>query len=143
MSSAQVRMSSASLSNTCRDAYHAASSYFHLPIDEEEDEDDFIPPSTRHISWDSSDTTLIDPDTPSSIPSFPSTTSKSGTSDPRETPPQAPSAKNKAVINEILTQDDCYAVLGISRSSRIDKLTLRRAYLARSKSCHPEYVHHT
>ena len=71
MSSAQVRTSSVFLSYTCRDAYHAASSYFHLPIDEEEDEDDFIPPSTRHISWDSSDTTLIDPDTPSSIPSFP------------------------------------------------------------------------
>ncbi|CDO76504.1 hypothetical protein BN946_scf184361.g3 [Trametes cinnabarina] len=53
-------------------------------------------------------------------------------------PPPPPPSRSKAVINEILAQNDCYAVLGISRSSRIDKSTLRRAYLARSKACHPD-----
>ncbi|EJF55860.1 DnaJ-domain-containing protein [Dichomitus squalens LYAD-421 SS1] len=119
--------------------FGSASTYFHLPIEEDEDEDDFIPSSTRHISWASPDTTLVDCDTiPSSIPSSTSSQSQPGSSKPRELHSQGPSAKNKAVINEILAQDDCYAVLGISRSTRIDKLTLRRAYLARSKSCHPD-----
>lgn len=110
-----------------------ASTYFHLPIEEDEDllDEDFIPPNTKHISWvptDATDTAVSSPPSPSSV---------AGPSKPRERPPDA-NVKTKAVINDILAQDDCYAVLGISRSSRIDKLTLRRAYLARSRACHPE-----
>ncbi|KAI0714418.1 DnaJ-domain-containing protein [Cerioporus squamosus] len=113
--------------------FGSASTYFHLPIEEDGDllDDDFIPPNTKHISWVPADAT----DT--ADPSAPTPPSAAGPSKPRERPPHA-HAKTRAVINDILAQDDCYAVLGISRSARVDKLTLRRAYLARSRACHPD-----
>ncbi|RDX43789.1 DnaJ-domain-containing protein [Lentinus brumalis] len=109
--------------------FGSASTYFYLPIEEDEDllDDDFMPPNTKHISWVPADATDTSPP-PSSA---------AGPSKPRERPPHA-HAKTRAVINDILSQDDCYAVLGISQSARIDKLTLRRAYLARSRACHPD-----
>ncbi|RPD61003.1 DnaJ-domain-containing protein [Lentinus tigrinus ALCF2SS1-7] len=112
--------------------FGSASTYFYPPIEEDEDlfDDDFIPPNTRHISWVSDATDTADSSPPSPSPA-------AGPSKPRERPPSV-HAKTRAVINDILAQDDCYAVLGISRSSQIDKLTLRRAYLARSRACHPD-----
>ena len=53
-------------------------------------------------------------------------------------PSAAHPPKSRAVIKEILAEDDLYKVLGINRASPADRLTLRRAYLSRSKSCHPE-----
>ncbi|KAI0788040.1 DnaJ-domain-containing protein [Fomes fomentarius] len=116
--------------------FGSASTYFHLPIDEDDNllDDDFIPPSTKRISWVPNDP-AHSADSSSASSSPPS--SPAGPSRPLETPPRT-SAKNRAVINEILAQNDCYAVLGIPRSPSIDKLTLRRAYLARSKACHPD-----
>ncbi|KAI9066112.1 DnaJ-domain-containing protein [Trametes sanguinea] len=126
----------------------SASSYFHLPIDEDEvsladaaQDTNTAPPYTKHLPWISSpdSTDSDDSDASSSSPSSPS---RSGSSTPNQPPPRAgpdpPPKRSKAVINEILAQNDCYAVLGISRSSRIDKSALRRAYLARSKACHPD-----
>ncbi|KAH9902555.1 DnaJ-domain-containing protein [Cubamyces lactineus] len=116
----------------------SASSYFHLPIDEDEElpaEDH--PPYTKHLPW-------ISPDATDSDDSDASSSSPSGSSTPTQTqrplPPHSPPPlkRSKAVINEILAQNDCYAVLGISRAARIDKASLRRAYLARSKACHPD-----
>jgi hypothetical protein len=43
-------------------------------------------------------------------------------------------------ICEVLSTNDLYHILGVSRSPAIDRLTLRRAYLSRSKACHPESV---
>ena len=129
-------------SNFLADSPRTASTLFHLPIEEDEDDDDFLPPNTKHISWVSPDTTLVDfdPSPSSSIPSSHSPySSQPGPSKPPHSNNHSPS-KSKALINEILAHEDCYAVLGISRSTRIDKLTLRRAYLARSKACHPECV---
>ena len=124
---------------------HTASSYFHLPIDEDEElpaEDH--PPYTKHLPWISPDTTdSDDSDASSSSPSGSSTPTQTQRPLPPHSPP--PPKRSKAVINEILAQNDCYAVLGISRAARIDKSSLRRAYLARSKACHPEYapsMHH-
>ncbi|KAF8121827.1 hypothetical protein EV363DRAFT_1184303, partial [Boletus edulis] len=39
---------------------------------------------------------------------------------------------------EVLSTNDLYHILGVSRSPVIDRLTLRRAYLSRSKACHPD-----
>jgi len=43
-------------------------------------------------------------------------------------------------ICEVLSTNDLYHILGVARSPAIDRLTLRRAYLSRSKACHPESV---
>ena len=43
-------------------------------------------------------------------------------------------------ICEVLSTNDLYHILGVARSPAIDRLTLRRAYLSRSKACHPEFV---
>ncbi|KAI0366321.1 DnaJ-domain-containing protein [Pilatotrama ljubarskyi] len=116
----------------------SASSYFHLPIDEDEalleEQDSPAPPYTKHLPWLSPDATDSDDSDTSSTPSG---SSSPGPSQHRAGPPPPPK-RSKAVICEILAQNDCYAVLGISRSSRIDKAALRRAYLARSKACHPD-----
>ncbi|KAI9001539.1 DnaJ-domain-containing protein, partial [Trametes punicea] len=117
----------------------SASSYFHLPIDEDDDvldekEDNAPPPYTKHLPWISSDSTDSDDSDASPTPSGSSTPTQPHT----RAGPAPPPKRSKAVINEILAQNDCYAVLGISRSSRIDKSALRRAYLARSKACHPD-----
>ncbi|KAG8213204.1 hypothetical protein J3R82DRAFT_11669 [Butyriboletus roseoflavus] len=41
-------------------------------------------------------------------------------------------------ICEVLSTNDLYHILGVPRSPTIDRLTLRRAYLSRSKACHPD-----
>lgn len=43
-------------------------------------------------------------------------------------------------MNQVLLNDDLYEILGISKSSSLDKIALRRAYLSRSRACHPESV---
>ncbi|GBE88484.1 hypothetical protein SCP_1303000 [Sparassis crispa] len=107
-----------------------SSSYFHLPIDE--DEDGAHAESSKHISWAPADD--LDSDSDGSLPSSSSSSSLHSQYGP--TPP--PARTNKAVINQILNENDLYRILGISRTARIDKLSLRRAYLARSKACHPD-----
>lgn len=119
---------------------HIASSYFYLPIDEDSENDHRAP--RRHISWPSPDST----DSEDSSFSSTSTSSSSSLHEEYNLPssstsatfPSAHATKSRAVIKEILAEDDLYKVLGISRSSPADRLTLRRAYLSRSKSCHPE-----
>ncbi|KIJ66761.1 hypothetical protein HYDPIDRAFT_174127 [Hydnomerulius pinastri MD-312] len=41
-------------------------------------------------------------------------------------------------MHEVLSSNDLYHILGVPRSPTIDRLTLRRAYLSRSKACHPD-----
>lgn len=45
---------------------------------------------------------------------------------------------DKSILNDVLSYDDLYLVLGIPQSSNLDKAALRRAYLSRSRACHPE-----
>ncbi|KAG6374296.1 hypothetical protein JVT61DRAFT_4318 [Boletus reticuloceps] len=56
--------------------------------------------------------------------------------DPSEPPPAGQSRAQG--ICEVLSTNDLYHILGVSRSPVIDRLTLRRAYLSRSKACHPD-----
>ncbi|KAI0833725.1 DnaJ-domain-containing protein [Trametes gibbosa] len=124
--------------------WSSASTYFYLPIDEDADlpkEDSPAPPyRTKHLPWLSPEATdSDDSDDSSSAPSDSSTPNVSASSPPQtRSGPAPPPKRSKAVINEILAQNDCYAVLGISRSARTDRASLRRAYLARSKACHPD-----
>lgn len=48
--------------------------------------------------------------------------------------------KRHGTIDSILALDDLYEVLGLQKSSKLDAQTLRRAYLLRSRACHPECV---
>lgn len=41
-------------------------------------------------------------------------------------------------MNQVLGNDNLYDILGISKSAPFDRLTLRRAYLSRSRACHPD-----
>lgn len=102
-----------------------ATSYFHLPIEEDEGSEDYL--TSRHITW---------------TPSADSTDSED--SDTGVQPPASslnrsePRRNHKAIIQDILSENDLYHILGLQRGPRSDKIALRRAYLARSKACHPE-----
>jgi hypothetical protein len=106
-----------------------ASSYFFLPID---DEPHLGGPSTscsytRSLSWDGLEESSTDH------------------SDDSPTRPASPITsrsrhRRQQEIADILEQKDLYNILGLSRASAPDKMELRRAYLSRSRACHPEYA---
>ncbi|KAJ6513413.1 DnaJ domain-containing protein [Mycena sanguinolenta] len=98
-----------------------ASTYFHLPVDEQEDKD-ISEYQRKYITWTAN--------------SAPSTSSISST---QSSPPSsAASPERTKALSEVLANDDLYAILGVSKTGNLDKLTLRRAYLTRSKACHPD-----
>ncbi|KAJ7581659.1 hypothetical protein C8J56DRAFT_249414 [Mycena floridula] len=103
-------------------ALSTASSYFHLPIDEEEDRN-ILGYERKYLAWNS----------PSSSSSCTASTSAS-------VEPEVASMRGErdAVLLSILSTSDLYAVLGLARTNHLDKGTLRRAYLARSRACHPD-----
>lgn len=115
----------------------SASSYFYLPIEDDEDLDLDLDKTQKHIAWESSST--LDYEVSDISPTSSSSSVSSTASIPPD-PPRRPTrhARSRSVIKEVLTHDDLYKILGISRSSQIDRLSLRRAYLTRSKACHPE-----
>ncbi|KAG6844288.1 hypothetical protein H0H87_008157 [Tephrocybe sp. NHM501043] len=43
-------------------------------------------------------------------------------------------------VQHILEINNLYDILGVSNTPTLDRLTLRRAYLSRSRACHPECV---
>ncbi|KAH9999234.1 hypothetical protein BJV74DRAFT_883037 [Russula compacta] len=107
----------------------SALTYFYLPID---DEPHLSEPSTSTIScsytrsllWDGSEESSTDHSDDSLTPSSP-TTSRSRQQRQQE-------------IADILEQKDLYHILGLSRAAASDKMELRRAYLSRSRACHPD-----
>ncbi|KAJ6494664.1 DnaJ domain-containing protein [Mycena vitilis] len=101
-------------------ALSTATSYFHLPVDDQED-NDINQYERKYITW------VADP---SGHPPSSSSTPP--------TPPSIPSAERTAALNEVLAHEDLYLILGVSKSDKLDKMALRRAYLTRSKACHPD-----
>ncbi|TFK70308.1 DnaJ-domain-containing protein [Pluteus cervinus] len=97
-----------------------ASTYFHLPIDEEEDEE-INAYQRKFITWIAE----------------PSNTTSSSCSSTENDPVDVECIKN-AVVDEVVSNNDLYAILGIQKSGNLDKMTLRRAYLSRSRACHPD-----
>lgn len=116
--------------------FTSASAYFYPPIDDEleDDSDGVHPPGSRRISWAPSD----DTDSDDSDVSLPSTSSSSSSLNAQYAPPPPSNAKSRAVISEILAEDDLYKILSLTRTAKLDKHVLRRAYLSRSKACHPD-----
>ncbi|KAH9481547.1 DnaJ-like protein subfamily C member 5-like protein [Psilocybe cubensis] len=100
-------------------ALSTASTYFHLPIDEEEDED-IENYERKYLTW------VAEP---------------SGSSSKREqstNPNHDSDGRGAAVVRAVLENDDLYEILGVPKSATLDKMTLRRAYLSRSRACHPD-----
>lgn len=98
-----------------------ASTYFHLPVDEQEDKE-INGYQRKYITWDG-DLSAGSSSTPSP---------------PTAPPPLSPSQGRPSALDEVLANEDLYGILGVSKSDNLDKPTLRRAYLLRSKACHPE-----
>ena len=94
--------------------HFTASTYFYLPFDEEEDK--VIQNYQRkYLTW------VAEPSDPST--SFPH----------RDT-----DERDDSVVKIVVSNDDLYKILGVSKQLTLDKMSLRRAYLSRSKACHPE-----
>ncbi|KAJ6607368.1 DnaJ domain-containing protein [Mycena sp. CBHHK59/15] len=106
-------------------ALSTATTYFHLPVDEQEDKD-IDEYQRKYITWVAE---------PSAGASSSSSSSPSSSSVPSSPPLNA---QRTAALSEVLANDDLYRILGVSKSDNLDKLTLRRAYLTRSKACHPD-----
>src|SRR6266478_3028591 len=108
---------------------NAASAYFYLPIDDEPHQGDpsTLSSYTRSLSWDGSEG---------------SSTDHSDDSPTRHASPITPRNRHRRQqeIADILEQKDLYNILGLSRTPAPDKMGLRRAYLSRSRACHPDYV---
>ncbi|EGN98992.1 hypothetical protein SERLA73DRAFT_73565 [Serpula lacrymans var. lacrymans S7.3] len=99
-------------------ALSSASTYFHLPVDD--DDERTMPCYLKHVP--------LPPESPPSPQRKKYHISQSYS---------APDHK-LSTMQEVLSNDDLYRILGIPRSSTIDRNTLRRAYLSRSKACHPD-----
>jgi hypothetical protein len=105
-----------------------ASAYFHTGIPVHEQEDAEIDSHQRKcLTW------MAESQGESS---FSSSTSPSTS----RFPPCEPHPNATVILNQVLENDNLYDILGVSRSATLDRLTLRRAYLSRSRACHPEYV---
>ncbi|KIY44118.1 DnaJ-domain-containing protein [Fistulina hepatica ATCC 64428] len=109
-------------------ALSTASSYFHLPVDEQEDQD-IQSFQRRYLTWGTSIPSNADAGPSSRHASYPhpNTPCTSDVSEGRD-----------SVLQVVLSNDDLYTVLGVSRTEVLDKVALRRAYLARSRLCHPD-----
>ncbi|PPR04584.1 hypothetical protein CVT24_012012 [Panaeolus cyanescens] len=102
-------------------ALSTASTYFHLPIDEEEDKD-IENYERKYLTW------IAEPS--GSSTKSPSANSKNASHDSED--------RSDAVVKSILSNNDLYEILGVSKTGTLDKMALRRAYLARSRACHPD-----
>ncbi|KAF8807078.1 DnaJ-domain-containing protein [Phlegmacium glaucopus] len=95
--------------------FTTASTYFHLPVDEEEDQD-IQNYQRKYLTW------VAEPSTRT----------------PPSPPPSKINGRDNSVVKTVLSNDDLYQILGVSRQPTLDKMSLRRAYLSRSKACHPD-----
>lgn len=93
----------------------SATAFFHLPIDEDEEED-IIAYTPKYITW---------------LPGQSNNT-------PSSSKERLRNEHGSETIQQILATDELYTILAIPKYSNLDKTSLRRAYLSRSKACHPE-----
>ncbi|KAF7975725.1 hypothetical protein HWV62_8695 [Athelia sp. TMB] len=99
--------------------------------DEPEDEDgDGLPFYPKRISWE--------PGSESSSSDSSPSRSRSSSRSSAAPPSASASDRRAATMNEVLAKNDLYDILGVSNQPTLDKNALRRAYLSRSKACHPD-----
>ncbi|KIY68854.1 DnaJ-domain-containing protein [Cylindrobasidium torrendii FP15055 ss-10] len=106
--------------------FSSASTYFfHLPVDEEEDKE-IETYQRKYITWKTTDASGL------------SAGAGAHYDKPLRSTAPACDTRRYSVLREVLENDDLYKVLGITKAVHLDKSTLRRAYLSRSKACHPD-----
>lgn len=96
--------------------FSTASSLFHFRAT------DNVPIHPKHIAWSSQ--------------AYPSA-QKQKSCDTLKSSPSSDRFYTQEML-QVLSSDDLYCILGVSRSPTIDKVTIRRAYLSRSRACHPD-----
>ncbi|KAG5646113.1 hypothetical protein DXG03_004352 [Asterophora parasitica] len=101
-------------------ALSTASTYFYLPIDEEQDAD-IESYERKYLTW------VAEPSGSSNAP-------------PSSPPPKRSTADSDRakIVRHILEINNLYDILGVVKSPTLDRITLRRAYLSRSRACHPD-----
>ncbi|KAG6826756.1 hypothetical protein H0H92_014546 [Tricholoma furcatifolium] len=59
---------------------------------------------------------------------------------PPSNPPANPVSdpERAKIVKHILDTNDLYDILGVEKTPQLDRMTLRRAYLSRSRACHPD-----
>ena len=116
--------------------------YFYPPIEDEEDEENYhrYPSVPKYIDWEPLDP--LDPKQATNgcsntLPSACCPLSPLGQSCGCGGKPSE--ATRLHIIQAILSETDLYAVLGVQHvAGPIEQQALRRAYLTRSRKCHPE-----
>ena len=115
--------------------------YFYPPIEDEEGEENYHR-YPKHIDWkplDSLGAKSAANGCSNTLPSSCCPLSPLGQSYGCSGKPSE--ATRLRAIQDILSETDLYEVLGVQRVvGPIDGQTLRRAYLTRSRGCHPEWV---
>ncbi|KAF8240701.1 DnaJ-domain-containing protein [Tricholoma matsutake] len=104
-----------------------ASAYFH-PVDEKEDPD---LEQQKFLTW------VAEGESSSSSSSSWSTLPSTSIHSPA-CEPDPDNSNATAILNHVFENDNLYEILGVSKSATLDRLTLRRAYLSRSRACHPD-----
>ncbi|KAG5637428.1 hypothetical protein H0H81_004635, partial [Sphagnurus paluster] len=113
------------------------STYFYLPIDEQEDAD-IESYERKYLTWVAE---------PSSSPRSSSCDHSNAASPSRcdcicqishENAYCKDDHEKAHIMRQILALTNLYDILGVKKSPRLDRMTLRRAYLARSRACHPD-----
>ena len=112
-----------------------ATTYFHLPILDDKEDEAGPPFNPKPISW----AQISEHPSPSSSHSQLLASSLSSSS---LAPAKPRLERVAATVNEVLAKNDLYEILGISNQPTLDKIAIRRAYLSRSRACHPECVAH-
>ncbi|EAU85634.2 hypothetical protein CC1G_06347 [Coprinopsis cinerea okayama7 len=59
-------------------------------------------------------------------------------SPPSPTSSSSTPSQDDTFITTVINENDLYSILGVPNSPTLDKMTLRRAYLSRSRACHPD-----
>ncbi|KAG1799516.1 DnaJ domain-containing protein [Suillus variegatus] len=103
--------------------FSTASSFFHLrATDDEHNATDNVPVHPKHITW-----------SPQPYPSA----EEQKSCDTFKSLPHDDIFYTSEML-QVLSSDDLYCILGVTRSQTIDRVTIRRAYLSRSRVCHPD-----
>ncbi|KAG1882103.1 DnaJ domain-containing protein [Suillus subluteus] len=100
--------------------FSTASSLFHLRATD--NATDNVPIHPKHITWPPQPY-------PSAEEQKSCNTLESSPSDDKFYTPE---------MLQVLSSDDLYCILGVPRSPTVDRVTIRRAYLSRSRACHPD-----
>lgn len=74
------------------------------------------------------------------MPAESPTTTTTSSSESQPSSDLSSEAERLEILKSVLSTNCLYEILGVPKDSSLERITLRRAYLARSRACHPECV---